>query len=50
MTQLEKALNNETTKEMKYVAKQENIDVNTLKENITKGLVVIPSFEKRTNK
>ncbi len=41
MTQLKKAQNNETTKEMEYVAKQENIDINILKENIAKGLVII---------
>jgi len=43
MTQLEEALNNEITKEMKYVSQQENIDISLLKENIAKGLVVIPA-------
>ena len=42
-TQLQKAKNNETTKEMQYVAEQENIDVNVLRENIARGLVVIPA-------
>lgn len=40
-TQLEKAPNNETTEEMKYVAKKEGIDVNILKERIAKGQIVI---------
>jgi len=41
MTQLENALNNEITNEMRYVAEQEKIDANCLKENIAKGLIVI---------
>jgi len=43
MTQLTKARNNEITKEMQYVAEQEKIDVNRLRENIAKGFVVIPA-------
>ena len=43
MTQLEKARDTEITKEMEYVAEQESIDVNTLREDIEKGLVVIPA-------
>ncbi len=43
MTQLTKAKNNEITKEMQYVAEQENVDANILRENIAEGLVVIPS-------
>jgi phosphomethylpyrimidine synthase len=43
MTQLEKALNNEITSEMKYVAEQEHVDADCLRENIAKGLVVIPA-------
>lgn len=43
MTQLQKAKNNEITKEMQYVSEQENVDVNILKENIAKGLVIIPA-------
>lgn len=43
MTQLNKALDNETTKEMKYVAKQEKVDENSLKKNISKGMTVIPA-------
>jgi len=41
-TQLQRARNNEVTKEMQYVAEQESIDVNILRENIANGLVVIP--------
>lgn len=40
-TQLEKALNNETTEEIKYVADQENLDVNLLRGRVAKGLIVI---------
>ncbi|MCK4730422.1 MAG: phosphomethylpyrimidine synthase ThiC [Candidatus Aenigmarchaeota archaeon] len=43
MTQLQYALENKITKEMKIVAKKENIDVNLLREKIAKGLVVIPA-------
>jgi len=43
MTQLQKAKNNEITKEMRYVAEQEGVEVNILRENIAKGLVVIPA-------
>jgi len=42
-TQLEKAKNNEITREMQYVAEQENIDIDLLRENIAEGLVVIPA-------
>jgi phosphomethylpyrimidine synthase len=43
MTQLKNALNDEITKEMECVAKQENTDVNLLKERLANGLVVIPA-------
>jgi phosphomethylpyrimidine synthase len=47
-TQLEKARNNEVTKEMQCIAGQENIDVNILRENIAKGLVVVPANSSHT--
>ena len=43
MTQLEKVRKNKITKEIKYVAKQEGIGVNVLKEKIINGSVVIPA-------
>ena len=43
MTQIIKALNNETTEEMRLVAQKEGIDIDTLRENIASGLVVIPA-------
>lgn len=43
MTQLQYALENKITKEMKIVARNENIDVNLLREKIAKGMVVIPA-------
>jgi len=43
MTQLEKAKNNEITKEMEIVSKLENININKLLENIKNGFVVIPA-------
>lgn len=43
MTQLEKARNNEITREMEIVAEKENIDVNVLKKKIADGKVVIPA-------
>jgi phosphomethylpyrimidine synthase len=43
MTQLEKALNNEITNEMKYVAEQEEVGIIALRKNIAKGLIVIPA-------
>ncbi len=48
-TQLTKAGSNEITKEMIYVAEQENMDVNVLKENMAKGLVVIPANDYHIN-
>ena len=42
MTQLEKARKGKITEEMRYVAKQERIDINLLKKRIRDGLVVIP--------
>ena len=43
MTQLQSAIKNKITNEMKIVAKDENIEVNLLKKKIAKGLVVIPA-------
>ena len=43
MTQLQSAIKNKITNEMKIVAKDENIKVNLLKKKIAKGLVVIPA-------
>jgi len=43
MTQLEKARHNKITKEMEFVARKENIDVNELKNKISEGKVVIPA-------
>jgi len=42
MTQLEKARNNEITKEMKIVSEKEKIDINKLMKLISNGNVVIP--------
>ncbi|MFH1641964.1 MAG: phosphomethylpyrimidine synthase ThiC [Nanoarchaeota archaeon] len=41
MTQLEKAKNNEITKEMEYVSRKENIDIQELVKEIAGGRVVI---------
>lgn len=49
MTQFQKAQNNEITEEMKYVAKQEGVDANTLMRNIAQGLVVIPANTNHKN-
>ncbi|PNX48864.1 MAG: phosphomethylpyrimidine synthase [Thermoplasmata archaeon M9B1D] len=43
MTQLEKARHNKITKEMEFVSRKENIDVNALKNKISQGKVVIPA-------
>ncbi len=43
MTQIQSAKNNKITKEIKLVAKDENIGINLLKERVAKGLVVIPA-------
>jgi len=43
MTQLEKARNNEITKEMEIVAEAENIDVKDLMRKIADGKIVIPA-------
>lgn len=43
MTQLEKARHNKITKEMEFVARKENINVNELKNKISQGKVVIPA-------
>jgi len=43
MTQIEKALNNETTKEMKYVAKKEKVEISVLAKRMASGKIVIPA-------
>ncbi len=43
MTQLEKARNNEVTRQIEIVSKKENIDVNVLRKKIADGRVVIPA-------
>ncbi|MFH1587696.1 MAG: phosphomethylpyrimidine synthase ThiC [Candidatus Diapherotrites archaeon] len=43
MTQLEKARNNELTKEMSFVSKTEGIDVELLRKKIADGKIVIPA-------
>jgi phosphomethylpyrimidine synthase len=43
MTQLEKARNNEITREMEIIAEYENIDVNELRKKIADGKIVIPA-------
>jgi len=49
MTQLEKAKINETTKEIEFVAKQENINVQELLEKIKQGRVIIPASKLHKN-
>jgi len=51
MTQLEKAKNNELTKEMEFVAKEETIDYDILLKEVAAGRIVIPSskFHKYLN-
>ena len=41
MTQIEYAKSGKTTRQMEYVAQQENIDVDSLRENIARGLIVL---------
>ncbi len=43
MTQLQSAIKNKITKEIKIVANNESMDVNILRQKIAKGLVVIPA-------
>ena len=43
MTQIEYALENKTTEEMKTVVKEENIDINVLRSKIAEGQIVIPA-------
>ncbi len=43
MTQIKEAQKGEITKEMEYIANGENIDVNTIKERIAEGLIVVPA-------
>ena len=42
-TQLKFARDNLITKEMKYVAEQENVDADWLREEISKGTIIIPA-------
>ncbi len=49
MTQLESAKNGKITKEMRYVAEQEGLDVNLVREYIADGLVVIPANKNHKN-
>lgn len=44
-TQLEKARNNQITKEMEFVARIENVTVKELMDNIAKGYAVIPASD-----
>ena len=49
MTQLSEALSGNTTKEMEYVSKVENIPLDFLRENIAKGRIIIPVNKFHTN-
>ena len=49
MTQLQKAKNKQITPEMMYIAKNEGINVDNLRRNIARGLVVIPANINHTN-
>ena len=42
-TQLKYARDGAVTKEMKYVAGQENVDVEWLRDEISKGAIIIPA-------
>ena len=42
-TQLERARGNEITKEIEYVAKEENVNVRNLIKNVAEGYVVVPA-------
>ncbi len=42
-TQLERARNNEVTKEMEFVAKEENVKAGELRKNVANGYVVVPA-------
>ncbi len=42
-TQLERAKGNETTKEIGFVSKEENVKAEELRKNVAKGFVVIPA-------
>jgi len=47
-TQLQRARNSEITNEMQYVAEREEADLTALRENMAKGLVVIPANPNHT--
>jgi phosphomethylpyrimidine synthase len=49
MTQLEEAIKERTTKEMRYVAGKEDIDINILRKDIANGLIVIPANKNHKN-
>jgi phosphomethylpyrimidine synthase len=49
MTQIEKAKTGISTPEMKIVAKQEQVDINELREQVAKGRVVIPANKRHKN-
>ena len=49
MTQLQKARDGELTKEMKYVAQVEGIDVEQLRKTISDGIAVIPANKNHKN-
>lgn len=42
MAQIQAAQKNKTTKEMKMVAKEEKVKINWLRNQVSKGLIVIP--------
>ncbi|MCS3922636.1 phosphomethylpyrimidine synthase [Methanococcus voltae PS] len=50
MTQMTEAIKGNVTEEMKYVAEQENMDLNQLRKLIAKGYVVIPKNINRNTK
>ncbi|MBP2144361.1 phosphomethylpyrimidine synthase [Methanococcus voltae] len=50
MTQMTEAIKSNVTEEMKYVAEQENMDINQLRKLIAKGYVVIPKNINRDTK
>lgn len=49
MTQIQSAIKNKITKEMKIVANDESVNVNILRQKIAKGLIVIPANTNHKN-
>ncbi len=43
MTQVKEARRNKITREMEYIAKEEGINIGTLRERIAEGLIVVPA-------